>query len=101
MSDWTVIRDLDDVGAVEPVATLGGELPDGALTNEEKKKQKKKKQKVHSTAQYKHTVHTSTQLTHSHLYISHRNKSDQGHVLGLSINQAHCIGNASAVKVLL
>ena len=55
-----LIRDLDDVGAVEPVATLGGELPEGALTKEEKKKQKKKQQRVHSTAQYMHIVHTST-----------------------------------------
>ena len=39
-------RDLDDVAAVEPVATLGGELPADALTNEDKKKQKKKQQKV-------------------------------------------------------
>ena len=56
-----LIRDLDDVGAVEPVATLGGELPEDALTKEEKKKQ----QKVQSTAQYMHIVHTSTRLTHS------------------------------------
>ena len=39
-------RDLDDVAAVEPVATLGGELPTDALNKEEKKKQKKKQQKV-------------------------------------------------------
>ena len=39
-------RDLDDVAAVEPVATLGGELPTDSLTKEEKKKQKKKQQKV-------------------------------------------------------
>ena len=39
-------RDLDDVAAVEPVATLGGELPADSLTKEEKKKQKKKQQKV-------------------------------------------------------
>lgn len=40
------------MGAVEPVATLGGELPEDALTKEEKKKQKKKQQKVYSIAQY-------------------------------------------------
>ena len=39
-------RDLDDVAAVEPVATLGGELTTDSLTKEEKKKQKKKHQKV-------------------------------------------------------
>jgi len=65
MSARVLNRDLDDVGAVEPVATLGGELPEDALTKEEKKKQKKKQQKVQSTAQYMHIVHTSTRLTHS------------------------------------
>ena len=39
-------RDLDDVGAVEPVATLGGDLPQDGLSTEEQKKQKKKQQKV-------------------------------------------------------
>ena len=34
------------MAAVEPVATLGGELPTDSLTREEKKKQKKKQQKV-------------------------------------------------------
>ena len=53
-----LIRDLDDVGAVEPVATLGGELPEDALTKEEKKKQ----QKVQSTAQYMHIVLNATDL---------------------------------------
>ncbi len=78
-----LIRDLDDVGAVEPVATLGGELPEDALTKEEKKKQKKKQQKVQSTAQYLHIVHTSTRLTHSHLYISQGGENDQDYVLCL------------------
>ena len=41
-----VYRDLDDVGAVEPVATLGGDLPQDDLSKEEKKKIKKKQQKV-------------------------------------------------------
>jgi len=50
MSARVLNRDLDDVGAVEPVATLGGELPEDALTKEEKKKQKKKQQKVQSIA---------------------------------------------------
>ena len=34
------------MGAVEPVATLGGELPQESLSQEEKKKLKKKQQKV-------------------------------------------------------
>lgn len=38
------------MAAVEPVATLGGELPADALTKEDKKKQKKKQQKVSSRA---------------------------------------------------
>ena len=46
MLPFLFIRDLDDVAAVEPVATLGGQLPAEALTKEEKKKQKKKQQKV-------------------------------------------------------
>lgn len=48
LSPFLFFRDLDDVAAVEPVATLGGELPPDSLTKEEKKKQKKKQQKVTS-----------------------------------------------------
>ena len=47
-SIFLFFRDLDDVAAVEPVATLGGEVPQDSLTKEEKKKQKKKQQKVTS-----------------------------------------------------
>lgn len=42
----SVHRDLDDVGAVEPVAILGGDLPQDDLSKEEKKKLRKKQQKV-------------------------------------------------------
>lgn len=37
-------RDLDDVSAVEPAATLGGELPSEGMTKEEEKKLKNQQQ---------------------------------------------------------
>ena len=64
-------RDLDDVAAVEPVATLGGELPSEALSKEDKKKQQKVAVSPHTNLTFP-TKLTSTNLTEIHQHYACR-----------------------------